>query len=234
MTWCSSRPPRRQWRRSRPEVASPPVASSTVSEPAAVWTPTGQAPPRTAMSPPALTRQGPAAERSSAARSAAQPLPMPPKSRRTPASSSMRRPVTVTPPPHAAGAGFGPVGRDLVERAVVAGRDDGVVDGRIEPTAGELARGEREAGQGDELRAGVCRAGLVEPAQLRLGQEARQDRLQPVELGLGRVERAGGVCGVDEQLDVGAHRPEGAPLHHDVLVTVSGGRLTTRTAGAAA
>ena len=44
------------------------------------------------------------------------------------------------------------------------------------------------------------------------------------------------VLGVDQQLDVGAHRAERAALHHDVLVIVSGGRVTTRTdetAGAA-
>ncbi len=59
--------------------------------------------------------------------------------------------------------------------------------------------------------------------------------LEPLELRcLGTVERALGALaglGVEQELDVGAHRLERAPQHHDVLVTVSGGRVTTRTAG---
>jgi hypothetical protein len=55
-----------------------------------------------------------------------------------------------------------------------------------------------------------------------------------VELTLGGVERWLGVLAVDEELDLGAHRREGPAFDHDVLVIVSGGKITTRTGGAAA
>ena len=41
-----------------------------------------------------------------------------------------------------------------------------------------------------------------------------------------RVVRA--LC-LDEKLDLGSHRAEGATLDHDVLVIVRGGRVTMRT-----
>ena len=55
-----------------------------------------------------------------------------------------------------------------------------------------------------------------------------------MELGLRGVELVCGVVGVDEKLDLGAHGAERAALHHDVLVIVSGGSVTTRTCAAGA
>ena len=55
-----------------------------------------------------------------------------------------------------------------------------------------------------------------------------------MELALGGRECLTRPVTVDEELDVRAHRPEAPRLHHEVLVMVSGGRLTTRTEGAAA
>ena len=68
------------------------------------------------------------------------------------------------------------------------------------------------------------------------GRNRESSCLQPLELPLGPVE--GGIAlgarfGVQEQFDLGAHGMEGAALHHEVLVIVSGGRVTTRTEGAA-
>ena len=71
MRWCCSSPFRRQRLRSRPDVASAPETSSSVTNPFAVSTPIGQRLPRTATSPPALTRHGPSLESRSAARSTA-------------------------------------------------------------------------------------------------------------------------------------------------------------------
>ena len=55
-----------------------------------------------------------------------------------------------------------------------------------------------------------------------------------MELALGGGECFVGSGRVDEQLDLRAHRLEAPRLHHDVLVDVTGGRLTTRTGGACA
>ena len=81
------------------------------------------------------------------------------------------------------------------------------------------------------------RPDAVERRELRVGAEAGEEGFQPLELVLG--SRAGELAlgarvDVEEQLDLGAHRGERAPHHHDVLVIVSGGRVTTRTEGAAA
>ena len=50
-----------------------------------------------------------------------------------------------------------------------------------------------------------------------------------MELALRRLECARGAVGLDKELDLGAHGPERVALDHDVLVTVSGGKFTTRT-----
>ena len=125
-----------------------------------------------------------------------------------------------------------------VERAVVAGGDDSVMDGWVESSAGCLAGIERELDDPNEIPARVVDDSVaVEPRELGIVAEARHHLLEPLELFLGPVERAvcalAGLC-VEQQLHVRAHRPEGSPKHHDVRVTVSGGRLTTRTLGAAA
>ena len=73
----------------------------------------------------------------------------------------------------------------------------------------------------------------VEVRELRALAEAREDVLEAVELPLGRIELPLGAVRIDEELDLGAHRVEAPLLHHDVLVIVSGGRLTIRTAGLA-
>ena len=83
----------------------------------------------------------------------------------------------------------------------------------------------------EQVRPRVDRPLAVELRELGVGAEAGEQRLEPVELGRGRFERLAGVVGVDEQLDVRAHRAERPPLHHEVLVIVSGGSITTRTPG---
>ncbi len=135
------------------DVAAPPAAAvaagggdAPVGEPEGECRPARRRPratcrrgrPATARSPPALTRHGPAAARSSSqARSTAYPLAMPPRSSRTPGLE------LDPPPPGRAGrrrrTGRRPVGgaraarSDVLERAVVAGGDDRVVHGRVEP-----------------------------------------------------------------------------------------------------
>lgn len=54
-----------------------------------------------------------------------------------------------------------------------------------------------------------------------------------MELLLCSIERFVSVVRVDEQLDFRPHRPE-VPGFQEVLVTVRGGRFTTRTDGPAA
>ena len=88
----------------------------------------------------------------------------------------------------ARGAAGGAVRADLVEGAVVAGGDERVVDGRVEQAAGPLARLDGEPGDLDEVGAGVERAGAVERRELGVRAEAREQRLQPLELALGPVE----------------------------------------------
>ncbi len=118
---------------------------------------------------------------------------------------------------------------DVVEGPVVSGRDEGVVDGRIETAAGPVAGGECELDDAQQVRTCLDRPVAVQLRQLGVVAKAREQRLEPVELRLGCVHRVHCVVGVDEQLHLGAHGMEGATLHHDVLVTVSGGSVTTRT-----
>ncbi len=85
--------------------------------------------------------------------------------------------------------------------------------------------------------AGVDGARAVERGELGVGAEARQQGFQPLELLLGCANATSlSALGSDvqQQLDLGAHRVKRAADHHDVLVIVSGGRVTTRTEGAAA
>ena len=109
--------------------------------------------------------------------------------------------------------------------------------GGIEEAAG-CARGPRARARRPGTRSGLASiepAVAIEPRELGVVAEARHHLLEPLELRLGRVERASARSlgsRVEEQLDVRAHRRERAAQYHDVLVIVSGGRLTTRTAGA--
>ena len=127
---------------------------------------------------------------------------------------------------------------DVAERAVVAGGHDRVVDGGVEPAAGALSCRNREGDDVDEVGSGVLDPSLaVELRQLRVVPEAREQLLEALELPLGPVERQFGSIaglGVEEELHIRSHRSEGSALHHEVRVIVSGGRFTTRTAGAAA
>ena len=110
------------------------------------------------------------------------------------------------------------------------------MDGRVEAAARALARGERELDDAAQVGAGRERPVAVQARKLRVLPEAGEEGLEPVELVLGRFECVRSAVGLDEELDLGAHRAERAALDHDVLVTVSGGSVTTRTdadAGAA-
>ncbi len=136
----------------------------------------------------------------------------------------------------------GCLGGHLLERPVVAGGDERVVDGGVEAAAGGLAGCERQFDDAHEVRARLPDVTVaIQARQLRIGAEARQHLLQALELRLGAVERTlralAGRC-IQQELHVGAHRVEGAAQHQELLVTVSGGRLTIRTdaavAGAAA
>ena len=108
------------------------------------------------------------------------------------------------------------------------------MDSGIETAAGLFPGLERERDDLPQLGPGLQRARLVQARELRLRAEAGEDRLEPVEFLLGGGQRLSRFCCVDQELDVRAHCPEPPGLHHEVLVTVRGGRLTTRTEGAAA
>ena len=138
----------------------------------------------------------------------------------------MRFPSTRTAPPQGAPASRrGAVLGKLGEGAVVPGPNHGVVDGGVESTFGRRSPCEREA---DDLeQVGACLEGalLVEPRELRAGIKSGQQPLEPVELGFRGVELRRGAVGLDDQLDLGAHRLE-APPRHDELVAVAAGWLT--------
>ena len=53
------------------------------------------------------------------------------------------------------GAPRSSVGCDVLERPVVAGGDERVVDGRVEPSSGPLPRVEREVDHGEQVVAGL-------------------------------------------------------------------------------
>ena len=110
--------------------------------------------------------------------------------------------------------------------------------GRVEATARLGARLEREPDDADEVGSRFQHARRVQSRELGVRAEAREERLEPVELVLRGLERAFAGGSVEEQFDLGPHRGE-AVLDHDDLVAVtgaSGASLTTgeRTAAAAA
>ena len=119
----------------------------------------------------------------------------------------------------------GAVRGELGERAVIPGLDYGVVDGGVEAAFGRCSPCEREADDLEQVGACFDVAVPVEPRELRAGVESRQQPLEPVELRFRGVELRRGAVGVDDQLDIGAHRLE-APPGHDELVAVAAGWLT--------
>ena len=126
-----------------------------------------------------------------------------------------------------------PSGGTSSKDPVVARPDDGVVDGRVEAAGGADPRSDSELDDPAEIGPRVQRTATVELTELGALAETREDLLEAVELGLGTVELGRRARGIDEQLDLGPHRSKGPVLDHDVLVIVNGGRLTTRTDGAA-
>ena len=101
--------------------------------------------------------------------------------------------------------------------------------GRVEATAGALARLERELHDSASRARRRARRRRFSRESSESGgsatSPARAARTRP------RPRRARRRLppAVDQELDVGAHRGERAPQHHEVRVTTSGGRVTTRT-----
>src|SRR5436190_5061619 len=137
----------------------------------------------------------------------------------------------------ARGAGRGTGSRlalDLLERAIVSGGDERVVNRRVEKAARAFARIERELRHRKQIRPCLDLAFAVQRGELRFGPETRERAFDARELGADGVERRARVetAGpVEQQFDFGPHRPELAVVDHEVLVIVSGGSVTTRTAG---
>ena len=107
------------------------------------------------------------------------------------------------------------------------------MDGRVEAAGGALAGGHGELGELEQFGPDAQLAGTVQPGELRVGLEAREQRLQPPELVLRLEERRVVAVCFEQELDLGAHGPEVVAEHQEVRVVVSGGSVTTRTAGAA-
>jgi len=110
------------------------------------------------------------------------------------------------------------------------------VDGGVEAPAGLLAGGERTLGHPEEVGAGDERAVPVQARELGVRAEAREQGLEPPELGLGRQEgggRRGPGVRVEQAVDGRPHGLEDVALHHELLVAVIGGSVTTWTAGVA-
>ena len=134
---------------------------------------------------------------------------------------------------------IGPISGDWggggeLERAVVPGSGERVVDGRVEAAVRALASGKGETGQLEQLGADAQRARPVQPGELGVGAEAGEECLQAPELLLRLGERAVVLFRVEQELDLRPHRIEAVAQHQDVRVVVSGGSVTTRTAGTAA
>ena len=106
------------------------------------------------------------------------------------------------------------------------------MDSGVESAGRQFARAQCEPRHLKEIRGRVDRAVAVQRCELGILAEAREHRLQSVELRFCFAEQIVGVARGDEELDVRAHPPEGALLHQEVLVTVSGGSVTMRTDGA--
>jgi len=106
----------------------------------------------------------------------------------------------------------------LVERPVVAGRDESVVHRRVEATFGPLARRERELDDPGEVGHAVDATVAVQARKRRVRPEAREDSLEPLELALDcdeRPDRRRLVRGLDDRLDLGAHGVEDVARHQD-------------------
>jgi two-component system response regulator RegX3 len=111
------------------------------------------------------------------------------------------------------------------------------VHGRVEQAARPPARLDGQRRHGDEVLTSVQDFRAVERRELRVRPESGEKRLQPLELPLRPRKRQlalGARFGVDQQLDLCAHRREGVAEDHDVFVIVSGGKVTIRTGGGAA
>ena len=124
----------------------------------------------------------------------------------------------------------------MLERSVVAGSDERVVDGRVEAAASASPRLECELRDLEQLRPCNDPAVPIERGELRILPEPGEEGLEPLQLPLGggKGEEALHARGhIEQQLDVGAHGTKCPPLHQDVLVTTSGGRVTTRTGAGA-
>ena len=156
------------------------------ARPSDVSTPTGHEPPCTAMSPPALTSAGPAA-RQQLGRALCRVALADPAEVETDAGAELdpravdrgpRPPQT----PRRRSTAVPSSGSCSNVRSYPA-RDDGVVDGRVEAPVGPPACLERELGR-PRSRSGPTSSEprLVQPGELGLGPEAREDRLEPVEL----------------------------------------------------
>jgi hypothetical protein len=117
------------------------------------------------------------------------------------------------------------------ERAVVARRDDRVAHRRVETPATPGTRFDRELDYLEQLGPDASLTRLVELLQLGVGAKARQDGLEPPELRLDLCEQRE-VLRLEQELDLGPHRGKGVACH-EVRVVVRGGRVTTRTEGAA-
>src|SRR6185503_20262388 len=127
--------------------------------------------------------------------------------------------------------------RQLREGAVVARGDESVVDRRVEPAARSLARSERELDQLEQLAAYDHRPALVQPRELGVRIEAREQALEATQVGLSGRERADGDRArrrLEHELDLCPHCCEPAAEHHELRVVATGGRVTTRTDGAGA
>ena len=124
-------------------------------------------------------------------------------------------------------------GRDELEGTVVARCDEGVVDSGVETPAGPLAR---LRGRARSPPPGPGRVDRARPFSRESSESARK-RESSFSSRWNSASASPSACltrSVEEELDLRAHRAKCAALHHDVLVTVSGGRVTTRTEGAAA
>ena len=106
----------------------------------------------------------------------------------------------------------------------------------IEAPAGCLAGLERKRHDGAQVLTCLDPALAIEPRQLRVRAEPRQEQLEPVELCVdpahSRAQRAR-ARRIHQALDPRSHGGERVALHHELLVVVTGGAAVTDTDGAA-
>jgi len=122
----------------------------------------------------------------------------------------------------------GAIGCDLGERPVVAGGTNRSEHGRVKAPARLLPQRARPPDEPQQIRRDRTPARAVPERKLGTGIEPAGHALQAPDLGLGRIQGAGGVVAtvVEQQQHIGAHRPKRPACRHEDPELATGGSGT--------